>query len=93
VTENQTVQVPVKREELVIERRPVNENTASAKDIREEEIRVQLSEERARLDKSTVAREEVSVGKKPVEQVRDLTGDVRHEELVVDDETKRERSA
>jgi len=93
LTENQTLQVPVQREELVIERRPIGNNTPSSKDIREDEMRVPLTEERATLDKSTVVREEVSVGKKPVEQVRDLTGDVRHEELVVDDETKRERSA
>jgi uncharacterized protein (TIGR02271 family) len=88
VTENQTVQVPVTREELVIERRPAGETTASAGNIGEEEIRVPLSEERATLDKSTVVREEVSVGKRPVEEVRDVTGEVRREELVVEDPTK-----
>lgn len=91
VTENQTVQVPVQREELVVERRPAEgERRASA--LRNEEVRVPLSEEKARLGKSTVAREEVSVGKKPVEEVRELKSDVKHEELSVEDETKR-RSA
>lgn len=93
VTENQTVQVPLQREELVVERKPASGASPVAGAIGEEEIRVPLSEERATLDKSTVVREDVSVSKKPVEQVRDLTGEVRHEELVVDDSTKRERSA
>jgi len=93
VTETQNVQVPVQREELVIERNPVSNGRAVAGSIGEEEIRVPLSEERATLDKSTVVREEVNVSKKPVEEVRNLTGEVRREELVVDDETKRKRSA
>ena len=93
VTENQTVQVPLQREELVVERKPAANARPASGTVKEEEIRVPLSEERASLDKSTVVREDVSVSKKPVEQVRDLKGEVRHEELVVDDKTKRERSA
>ena len=88
VTETQTVQVPVTREELVIERRPVVGQMASGSIGDSEEIRIPLSEERASIDKSTVVREEVSVSKKPVEEVRDLSGQIRHEELVVDDQTK-----
>jgi uncharacterized protein (TIGR02271 family) len=93
VTENQNIQVPVQREELVVERRPVTDGRPATGRLGDEEIRVPLSEERASLDKSTVVREEVNVSKKPVEEVRDLTGEVRHEELVVDDETRRKRSA
>lgn len=93
VTESQNIQVPVQREDLVIERRPVADGRPATGTLGEEEIRVPLSEERATLDKSTVVREEVNVSKKPVEEVRDLTGEVRHEELVVDDQTKRKRSA
>ena len=90
ITENQTIQVPVSREELVIERRAVNQSTPTAGSIGEsQEIRIPLSEERASIEKSTFVREEVVVGKKPVEEVRNLTGDVRHEELVVEDSTKR----
>ena len=93
VTENQNVQVPVQREELVIERRAVGENTPASGSIGEKEIRVPLSEERATVSKTPVVREEVKVGKKPVEEIRDLNTDVQHEELVVDDETKRKRTA
>jgi len=89
VTENQTVRVPVEREELVIERRPGSE-TAAAGSIGESEIRVPLSEERPSIDKSTVVREEVSVSKRPVEEVRDVNSEVRREELVVDDPTRKD---
>jgi uncharacterized protein (TIGR02271 family) len=93
VIENQSVQVPVQREELVIEHNPVTEERPAAGTIGRLEMRVPLSEERASIDKSTVVRDNVNVSKKPVEQVREVGGEVRHEELVVDDETKRERSA
>jgi uncharacterized protein (TIGR02271 family) len=90
ITETQTVQVPVTREELVIERRPVEGTTQASGTVGEgQEVRIPLSEETASLDKSTVVREEVAVGKKPVGEVRDLTGEVRREELVVDDTTKK----
>jgi uncharacterized protein (TIGR02271 family) len=89
ITETQTVQVPVTREELVIERRPVDQATPATGSIGESEIRIPLSEERASVDTSTVVREEVALGKKPIQEVRDLTGEVRREELVVEDPTKR----
>jgi uncharacterized protein (TIGR02271 family) len=88
ITETQTIQVPVTREELVIERRPVDQATPATGSIGESEIRIPLSEERASVDTSTVVREQVAVGKKPVQEVRDLTGEVRREELVVEDPTK-----
>ncbi len=90
VTDTQTIQVPVTHEELVIERRPVDQYTQAAGSIGEsQEIRIPLSEETASVDKSTIVREEVAVGKKPVEEVRDLSSDIRHEELIVDDQTRK----
>jgi len=90
VTEQQTVQVPVTREELVIERRPVSgqETPARGEIGAEDEIRIPLTEERASLDKQTVVREQVNVGKRAVENVENLEGTVRREELDVKDETK-----
>ncbi len=88
-TEMQTIQVPVTREELVIERHAVAGGTTPTGKIGDTgEIRIPLSEERASIDKQTFVREEVSVGKREVEDVRQLSGEVRSEELVVDDETK-----
>lgn len=87
ITESQTVQVPVTREELVIERRAANGETEARGSVGDgNEIRIPLSEERASIDKSTVVREEVTVGKRAVNEVRDVSGEVRREELVVDDE-------
>lgn len=93
LTETQTVQVPVTREELVIERNAGNENAPVNGTIGESEIRIPLSEERASVDKSTVVRENVKVGKKAVENTRDLTDQVRREELVVENPTERRKAS
>jgi uncharacterized protein (TIGR02271 family) len=88
VTEQQTVQVPVTREELVVERVPVGQNTPAQGQIgADSEIRVPLTEERATLDKQTVVREQVNVGKRSVEEVENLEESVRREELDVADST------
>ncbi len=88
VTEQQTIQVPVTREELVIERIPVTGQTTPAGTIGDSnEIRIPLTEERASAEKQTLVREEVAVGKRAVEEVREVGGAVRHEELQVEDET------
>ena len=93
ITETQNVQVPVTREELVVERRDVTGDTPARGAVGEnQEVRIPLTEETASIDKGTVVREEVAVGKRPVQEVRDLSGDVRREELVVDDQTTRKRA-
>jgi uncharacterized protein (TIGR02271 family) len=90
ITENQNVQVPVTREELVIEQRDAAGDTPARGNVGDnQEIRIPLTEETASIDKGTVVRQEVAVGKKPVQEVRDLSGEVRREELVVDDQTRK----
>ncbi len=90
ITEQQTIQVPVTREELVIERVPVSGQTAVHGSIGENsDIRIPLSEERASADKQTFVREEVSVGKRAVESVEEVGGSVQHEELQVENDTTR----
>jgi uncharacterized protein (TIGR02271 family) len=86
ITENQTIEVPVMREELLLERVAVSENTpASSANIGgSQEIRIPLSEEKVRLEKQPVVREEVSVGKRQVAGVETVNADVRREELRVD---------
>jgi uncharacterized protein (TIGR02271 family) len=95
ITENQTIEVPVTREELVLERVAVSGDTPapSANIGRGQEIRVPLSEEKVRLEKEPVLREEVSVGKREVQDVARVSGDVRREELRVDDPEAPKRSA
>ena len=84
VTENQTVQVPVTREEIVVERTPASGQRAAGEIGRDQEIRVPLSEERVRVEKQPVVNEEVRVGKRQVQTSQNVTDKVRHEELHVD---------
>jgi uncharacterized protein (TIGR02271 family) len=88
VTENKTLEVPVTREELVVERLPVSgQEAANAGEIgSDKEIRVPLSEERARVEKQPVVNEEVRVGKRAVQKTERVSDDVRHEELRVNKE-------
>ena len=81
VTENQKVEVPVSREELVIERVPVQGREGGQIGAGEKEIRVPLSEEQVRLEKKPVINEEVRVGKRQVQDTKRVSDTVRREEL------------
>jgi len=85
-TEQQTLTVPVTREEVVIERHPVSGH-ASASDLRPgEEIRIPVKEEKVHVQKEVVAKEEVSVGKRKVTEAQEVSGNVRKEEVHVERE-------
>jgi len=85
VTEHQQVEVPVTREEVVIERHPVSGQQARTGSFEPgKEVTVNLEEERVRVEKQPVVREEVSVGKRQVQQTQRVGGDVKHEELKID---------
>jgi uncharacterized protein (TIGR02271 family) len=93
-TENQTIEVPVTHEELVIERVASEGRNATAGQIgSDQEIRVPLSEERVSVEKTPVVREEVRVGKRQVQDTQTVSDNVRHEELEVDDKTGRVRNS
>lgn len=83
VTENQSVNVPVSREELIIERTP-GTGQATGEIGTDKEIRVPLSEEGVRVEKQPVVNEEVRVGKRQVQDNQQVSDQVRHEELRVD---------
>jgi uncharacterized protein (TIGR02271 family) len=83
ITEHKRIEVPVEREEIVIERRPVA-GAAGAADIRAEEVRIPVKEERVHVSKDTVVKEEVNVGKRKVHDTKTVEGDVRREELRVE---------
>jgi uncharacterized protein (TIGR02271 family) len=89
ITETQTVEVPVTREELVIERTaPTEVRSATGRVGEGSEIRIPLTEEVASIDKDTVVREEVAVGKRSVQSVANIGDNISHEELVVEDSTR-----
>jgi uncharacterized protein (TIGR02271 family) len=82
--EHKTIEVPVKKEEVVIERRSVRDGVAASADLKDgETIRVPVSEERVRVEKTPVVTEEVSVGKRVVETTEKVEGDVRKEKVRV----------
>jgi len=83
-TEHQTIQVPVEREEVVIERRPVGEQATGA-EIRSQEIRIPVKEEKVHVTKEAVVKEEVTVGKRKVHDTETVAGTVRKEELKVEE--------
>jgi uncharacterized protein (TIGR02271 family) len=87
VTEKQNIEVPVDREELVIERTAGSGREATGQvGAENSEIRVPLSEERVRVEKKPVVNEEVAIGKRAVQDTKRVSDDVRHEELNVDKE-------
>jgi len=82
-TEQKTITVPVEREEVVIERRPVSGHAATG-DIQAEEIRIPVKEEKVHVEKEAVVTEEVSVGKRKVQDTEHVSGTVRKEEVKVE---------
>jgi len=88
-TETKTVEVPVQREEVVIERHPVHGRAATegirADDLREgEQVRIPVREEQVNVTKDAVVKEEVKVGKRVVQDTERVSGQVRKEELKVE---------
>jgi len=83
-TEHKTVQVPVTREEVVIEHHPAGERAGSCSNVGEQQIRIPVKEEEVDVQKRAVVREEVSVGKRKVQETKQVSGDIRHEQLKVD---------
>jgi len=88
-TETKTLEVPVQREEVVIERKRVHGRAATggltANDLREgEEIRIPVLEEEVRVSKDAVVTEEVKVGKRVTQDTKRVSGQVRKEEVKVE---------
>ena len=78
VTEMRTIEVPVTREELVVERRPAGQapdRPAGGG----ETIRVPLREEEVTIEKRPVVYEEVEVGKREVRDTERVAREVRRE--------------
>lgn len=83
VTEQKSLTVPVQREEVVIERRPVR-GGAVKEDLQAEEIRIPVKEEQVRVKKDVVVKEEVNVKKRKIQDTETVHDSVQHEELHVD---------
>jgi uncharacterized protein (TIGR02271 family) len=89
VTEHRTIDVPVEREEIVIERRSPSSTTRADGTMHPgEEIRIPVKEEEVRVQKTPVVKEEVNIRKQKVQETRRVDADVKHEELRVDEQGK-----
>ena len=85
VTEQRTIEVPVTREEVVIERRPAAEGQRATGDIDDnEEIRIPLMEEEVHVEKTPVVREEVNLRKRQVQSTQEISDTVRREEAHIE---------
>ncbi|MGI8549122.1 MAG: YsnF/AvaK domain-containing protein [Gemmatimonadaceae bacterium] len=85
-TEHVTKNVPLMREEVEIERHPVNASSANAGDVEigEQDIRIPLTAEEAVVNKRVVAKEEVVVTKHAVQDTKEVGADLRKERIDVD---------
>jgi uncharacterized protein (TIGR02271 family) len=85
VTEHKTIDVPVEREQVIVERHPAS-GRAVRGDMTDEEIVIPVKEERVSVTKQPVVTEEVSVGKRKVQDTKHVAETVRKEELEVNEE-------
>jgi uncharacterized protein (TIGR02271 family) len=86
-TEHKTLDVPVTREEVVIERHPASGKEVSASDFQAgQELRIPVREEEVNVEKQTVAGEKVKVGKRPVRDTEHVDETLRKEEIKVETE-------
>ena len=95
VTDEVTKTVPVKREEIRLEREPITDanvgDATSGPDISEEEHEVVLHEEEVVAEKRAVPKERVRLDKDVEVEEKTVTEDVRREEIDIDDDTGRTR--
>ena len=87
VTENQTVTVPVTREEVRVVREPIDAGDTVDATIGEAAADVVLTEERVVVSKETVPVEKVRLGTETVTEQQEVTEAVRKEQVEFDDET------
>jgi uncharacterized protein (TIGR02271 family) len=83
VTEQKTVNVPVTREEVVIERRPGSGQVTDEAIGQDETIRVPVSEEQVNVTKQTVDTGEVAIGKRTVQGTQQVSDTVQREQARV----------
>jgi len=85
VTDKKTIDVPVTREEVVVERHAVSGRPASGDVGKEDEIRVPLTEEKVRVEKTPVVKEEITLGKRQVQDTERVQDTVRREEARIEE--------
>jgi len=89
-TDHERLSVPKRREEVSVERVPVEEREASEAEIGEDdEVRIPVVEEEVVVEKRPVVKEEIRLRKEVVEEEEVVEEDVRKEEVEVEDRIER----
>lgn len=83
IEEQKEVDVPVTREEVIIERRDLDNKASDSPITDEETIRIPVSEERVDVDKHTVVTGEVTARKHAIEDTKHIDETVKREEARV----------
>jgi uncharacterized protein (TIGR02271 family) len=86
-TEHVSQPVTRRREEVVVERRPVEAGARASAEMSEDEIRVPLTEEELVVEKRPVVKEELVIGKRVVEERDTVETELRREEFDIDENT------
>ncbi|MBA4116251.1 MAG: PRC and DUF2382 domain-containing protein [Rubrobacter sp.] len=90
-TDREQIKVPKKREEVSVERVPVEGREASEAEIGEDEITMPVVEEEVVVGKQAVVKEEIKVRKDVVHDEEVVEEDVRKEEVDIEDSTERDQ--
>ncbi|HEV2126764.1 MAG TPA: YsnF/AvaK domain-containing protein [Chloroflexota bacterium] len=88
VTDQRSVEVPVTREEVIVERYPADRRPADRPvgSDADATIRVSVEAERAGVEKRTVVTEEIEIGKRRVQQTERVSDTVRKEVAEIETE-------
>ena len=82
VKETKTIEVPLTREEISIERRPASGQTEAQNPIQsEKDIKIPLKREEAKVSKKPYVKEEAVIKKKAFTDTKKITEDITSEEL------------
>jgi uncharacterized protein (TIGR02271 family) len=84
VEEQKSMDVPVKHEEVVIERRSFDNKESDSPITSGETIHIPVSEERVNVDKHTVLTGEISASKQEVEETKHIEETIKKEEAHID---------
>ncbi len=83
-TERVRQDVPLRHEQVHVERRPVDPTAGATSEFRDQEIVVPVMEEEAVIEKRPVVKEEIVISKESKTKQQTVETDLRHEEVDVD---------
>ena len=86
-TDREQMRVPTRREEVNVERVPVNDREAAPGEIGEDEVSMPVVEDEVVVGKQAVVKEDIRVRKDVVNEDQVVEEDVRKEEVDIDDQT------